>query len=130
MIKEKAIALSNNRLTSFNKKWEQYTAIYDFRGPGIQIYSLPCIVYCKMQNVLLITTTGCSCPRIAVKSCYSQNSILSLLKDFNGNNRVDVFSNRPHSAIPCFTEKRGPPYRIFLKPVNGLIWHVTPNLWQ
>ena len=39
MIKEKAIALSNNRLTSFNEKWEQNTAIYDFRGPDIQIYS-------------------------------------------------------------------------------------------
>ena len=39
MSKEKLIALSNDRLTSFNEKWEQYTAIYDFRGPDLQIYS-------------------------------------------------------------------------------------------
>ena len=39
MSKEKLIALSNDRLTSFNEKWEQYTAIYDFRGPNLQIYS-------------------------------------------------------------------------------------------
>ena len=39
MIKEKLIALSKNRLALFNDKWEQYTAIYDFRGPDIQVYS-------------------------------------------------------------------------------------------
>ena len=39
MIKEKTIALRKNRLSSFNEKWEQYTAIYDFRGPDMQIYS-------------------------------------------------------------------------------------------
>ena len=39
MIKEKLIALSNGRLTSFTEKWEQYTSIYDFRGPDIQLYS-------------------------------------------------------------------------------------------
>jgi hypothetical protein len=39
MIKEKSIALSYNRLAFFNEKWEDYTAIYDFRGPDIQIYS-------------------------------------------------------------------------------------------
>ena len=39
IIKEKAIALNNNRLTLFSEKWEQFTAIYDFRGPDMQIYS-------------------------------------------------------------------------------------------
>ena len=33
IIKEKQIALKNNKLDNFSSKWEQFTMIYDFRGP-------------------------------------------------------------------------------------------------
>ena len=36
IIKEKLIASQNNKLEKFSSKWENYTAIYDFRGPDIQ----------------------------------------------------------------------------------------------
>ena len=39
IVKEKMIALSNDRITAFTQKWEKYTAIYDFRGPDMQLYS-------------------------------------------------------------------------------------------
>ena len=39
IIKEKIIAQSYDRILAFNEKWEKYTAIYDFRGPDMQINS-------------------------------------------------------------------------------------------
>jgi hypothetical protein len=39
IIKEKIIAQSTDQLPLFNEKWENYTAIYDYRGPDNQIYS-------------------------------------------------------------------------------------------
>ena len=39
IIKEKSIAISNNRLEAFQDKWKNYTAIYDYRGSDLQIHS-------------------------------------------------------------------------------------------
>ena len=39
IIKEKIIAQSKDQLPLFDEKWENYTAIYDFRGPDNQLYS-------------------------------------------------------------------------------------------
>ena len=39
IIKEKYIAQQNDNFSTFNNKWENYTSIYDFRGPDVQIYS-------------------------------------------------------------------------------------------
>ena len=37
IIKEKNIAQSNNQLVNFYSKWDNFTPIYDFRGPDMQI---------------------------------------------------------------------------------------------
>ena len=36
IIKERLIALKNNKIEKFTSKWENYTAVCDFRGPDIQ----------------------------------------------------------------------------------------------
>ena len=37
IIKEKTIALNNEKFDRFCLKWENFTTIYDFRGPDIEI---------------------------------------------------------------------------------------------
>ena len=37
IIKEKQLALKNGNFSKFCVKWENFTTIYDFRGPDIQM---------------------------------------------------------------------------------------------
>ena len=37
IIKEKQLSLKNGKFSQFCVKWENFSAIYDFRGPDIQM---------------------------------------------------------------------------------------------
>ena len=37
MIKEKSINLKNNNMGAYETKWNYFVAIYDFRGPDLQL---------------------------------------------------------------------------------------------
>ena len=37
IIKEKKIAIKNDKYDNFSNKWKEFTCIYDFMGPDIQL---------------------------------------------------------------------------------------------
>ena len=39
ILKEKYVALFNNKYDAFDEKWEKFTFIYDYRGPDVDTIS-------------------------------------------------------------------------------------------
>ena len=37
MVKEKLLAIRNNKYDLFEEKWDYFSAVYDFRGPNFEM---------------------------------------------------------------------------------------------